>query len=599
MWDDTEQGRRGHFLVLMTEQVDAHAMVRHQPDRRARGRLVVAALRQTAERSQAALRAQIAARGTAFRPFWIANLVAVEGDRAMVEALAAREDVWLIEPDRAVRVALEQPEMAADTPAAPAAVEWGLAKIRATNLWGLGYTGQTIVYANADTGVQWDHPALKPQYRGWDGTNADHNYNWWDAIHSDISSNGVNPIGFSSPVPGDDDGHGTHTMGIGVGWDGGANRIGVAPGSRWIACRNMEEGVGRPSTYIECLQFFLAPTDLAGNNPDPDRRPDVVGNSYTCPPDELCAPNSMHVALENLRAAGIFMAVAAGNAGTNCGNINEPPGLDSAAITVGATTSSDGVAWFSSRGPVTIDGSNLRKPDLVAPGEGVRSAVPPSSYATLSGTSMAAPHLAGAVALLWSALPHLRGHVDETQALLEQTAVPPVSTQTCGSDRPGQIPNNVFGFGRIDVLAAYQTADFDADGLPDYWELNNGLNPTNSLDALADADGDGMSNLAEYLAGTNPQSAASLLRIRSARWDTNGHPVLVWDSVGGLRYRVQYLEGDLHSPAGFLDIVRPAEAETDPAPPGAPSTMTFTDDYTLTPPRSAGSARYYRIKLLR
>jgi len=159
--------------------------------------------------------------------------------------------------------------------------------------------------------------------------------------------------------------------------------------------------------------------------------------------------------MENLRAAGIFMAVAAGNRGPGCGTIDDPPGLDAAAITIGAATLTDAIANFSSRGPVTVDGSNRRKPDLVAPGVSIRSAVPDNSYAFKSGTSMAAPHVAGAVALLWSAFPHLRGNVDDTQLILQESALALTTTQGCGGDTSIAVPNNVFGYGRIDLLAAY------------------------------------------------------------------------------------------------------------------------------------------------
>ena len=135
-----------------------------------------------------------------------------------------------------------------------------------------------------------------------------------------------------SVAPCDDAGHGTHTMGSGIGDDGTGNQIGVAPGAKWIACRNMDEGVGRPSTYIECLQFFLAPTDLDGNNPNPYLMPDAVGNSYTCPigpppGGETCVTDSLKVAVDNIRAAGVFMALSAGNSGPSCSSIDEPPGV--------------------------------------------------------------------------------------------------------------------------------------------------------------------------------------------------------------------------------------------------------------------------------
>jgi subtilisin family serine protease len=220
----------------------------------------------------------------------------------------------------------------------------------------------------------------------------------------------------------------------------------------------MDEGIGRPSTYIECLQFFLAPTDLDGLNPDPSRRPNVVGNSYSCPPDEGCAVGALQGAMENLRAAGVFMAVAAGNEGDEgCSSVRTPPGPYDASVTVGATDAADRIAFFSSRGPVQVDGSGRSKPDLVAPGVTIRSSTA-SGYGILSGTSMATPQVGGAVLLLWSALPQLRGNVDATEGLLASSAVPLTTTDGCGGDSPTAVPNNTYGHGRIDVIAAYRTA---------------------------------------------------------------------------------------------------------------------------------------------
>jgi serine protease AprX len=207
------------------------------------------------------------------------------------------------------------------------------------------------------------------------------------------------------------------------------------------------------------MQFFMAPTDLNGQNPDPNRRPHAVGNSYLCPSVELCEAHSLQTALENLRAAGVFMAASAGNSGPGCSTIDSPPALEDSAITVGATGfQTNVIASYSSRGPVTVDGSNRQKPDLVAPGSGVRSSYPPQGYATLSGTSMASPHVAGAVLLLWSAVPNLSRAVDYTEFVLGQTAVHLTSGQGCGGDSSTQVPNNVYGHGRIDVLAAYDYA---------------------------------------------------------------------------------------------------------------------------------------------
>ena len=462
--EDTADGQVGHFLVYLNRQADAGGVAGTARDRNQRGQAVFDALRGAAASSQPAVRAQLDGLGAKYRAYWIVNAFAVEGNRAVVEALAARPDVQAIESDRSFYVQPEQPGTLG--PETATSVEWNLSWINVPSVWALGDTGQNTVYANADTGVQWNHPALKPHYRGWNGTSADHNYNWWDAIHADIDGNG-NPCGFNLTVPCDDNGHGTHTMGTGIGDDGAGNQIGVAPGAKWIACRNMDANVGRPSTYIECMQFFLAPTDLNGNNPDPSKRPDAVGNSYTCPSSELCTANSLLTAMDNLRAAGVFMATSAGNSGSACSTISDPPALYDSAITVGATGfQTNTIASYSSRGPVTADGSNRKKPDLVAPGSSVRSSYPTNSYATLSGTSMASPHVAGAVALLWSAFPNLRGNVDHTEFILEQTAVHLTTTQGCGGDSSSQVPNNVYGYGRIDVLAAYNYAASEVTPTP-------------------------------------------------------------------------------------------------------------------------------------
>lgn len=698
VWADTTDGQSARFLVLLPSQPAPLAAAQRQVDRRSRSRAVVAALRNEADRTQPDIcRLLLDARATNYSRYWIANFIAVEGRREVVERLAMRDDVVWIEPDTPFQVPLERPSPTVATedrrrPTGPAAgtVEPGVAQTGATNLWALGFTGQGLVYASADTGVQWDHPALRSQYRGWNGTNADHNFNWWDAIHQSIAG-GSNPVGYNLRAPADDYGHGTHTTGTAVGSDG-TNLIGVAPGARWIACRNMDEGTGRPSTYIECLQFFVAPTDLDGNHPDPDRQPDVIGNSYSCPASEWCDSTSLHQALENVRAAGIFAAAAAGNEGPGCGSINSPPGLEAMAVTVGSVDANDTIAFDSSRGAVTVDGSDRRKPDLVARGVNVRSAYayPPNSFTSISGTSMATPHVAGAVALLWSAVPSRRHQVETTLAIFEQTAVALTSAQGCGGDATNQVPNNVYGYGRMDVLAAYQAAqsppvadsqivtlpadaalcelaltghdplggalvfqlaelpehgllfdfdatngtvayrpahgftgtdactftvsnriqpgaaatvslnvtalaDADADGMPDEWEIAHGLDPHNPLDAGDDNDHDGLTNLEEYLANTDPNSVASVLAVLGANLDAAGHAVIRWATVGATRYRIEYCDNPAAGSLRFTPIVRPVAEEMDAAASGSPSTMSFTDDFTLTPVPAAGTARLYRV----
>jgi subtilisin family serine protease len=221
----------------------------------------------------------------------------------------------------------------------------------------------------------------------------------------------------------------------------------------------MERGSGRPSTYIACFQFFLAPTDAAGLNPDPARAPDIITNSWGCPvgppPNgEDCALNSFDATLNAVRAAGILTVVAAGNGTPSCGTIGDPPAISPAVFTVGSTTNSDAISGFSLFGPVTVDGSNRLKPDIVAPGSSVRSAIPGSTYGVKSGTSMATPNVAGVAALVLSANPALRGDPAAVERILRETAVPLTSPQSCGAFAGSAVPNVVFGHGRVDAYAA-------------------------------------------------------------------------------------------------------------------------------------------------
>ena len=264
---------------------------------------------------------------------------------------------------------------------------------------------------------------------------------------------GGGPCGHDSIEPCDDNGHGTHTMGTAVGGDGGSNRIGMAPGAKWIGCRNMAAGVGTPASYLECFEFFLAPYPVGGapGDGDPTMAPDVTNNSWGCPASEGCSRETLRAAVEAQRAAGIMTVVSAGNDGPNCSKIADPPAIYDASYTVGALKKGeDAIASFSSRGPVTADGTEIVKPDICAPGTAIRSSVRGGGYQSMQGTSMAGPHVAGAVALLWSARPELRRRIDETEDALNAAAVHIPST-ACSSSG---VPNNVFGYGRLDVRAA-------------------------------------------------------------------------------------------------------------------------------------------------
>ena len=422
-------------------------------------RLAVDALKAQADASQKPLIDWLRSQSIAARPFWIANVIAARLDADAAVALAARDEVIGFEWDATFTAEIGREEGPAE---AIRAVELNVARVRAPEVWAMGYRGEGVVIAGQDTGYQWDHPALKASYRGWDGATADHNFHWHDAISVDIDGNS-NPCGLSAAAPCDDSSHGTHTMGTMTGDDGASNQIGVAPGARWIGCRNMDSGTGRPSTYLDCFQWFAAPTDLNGLNPDPARAPHVIGNSWGCPvgpppAGEDCALASFATAISNLKAQGILIVVAAGNSGSSCATVVDPPAIYADAFTIGATDNSDVIAPFSSRGPVTVDGSNRLKPDVVAPGVGVQSAVPGNAYGSKSGTSMATPNAVGVAALVMSANPALRGQPEQVEAILRETAMPLTSATSCG-DMPGsQVPNPIYGHGRLDALAAVQRA---------------------------------------------------------------------------------------------------------------------------------------------
>jgi serine protease AprX len=450
-------GETASVLVVLREQADLSAAegIEDPAERRA---FVVEALRAQAEVSQGPLRERLAAAGRRFRAFYVVNMVEVEAGRALAAELAARGDVSRVAANRSWRTR-RLPRPAEEASGSAQALEPSLSRIRAPDVWAHGATGQGIVVGDADTGVVWDHPALKARYRGWDGASVSHDYSWHDAVH-DASS--ANPCGSDSPVPCDDDigiYHGTATASLAVGDDGAGDPIGVAPGARFISCRNMDQGTGTPSRYTECFEWFLAPTDLEGKNPRPDLGAHVINNSWGCPDSEGCTePDILRAVVENVQAAGVFVAVAASNGGPACATLDVPAYYE-ASFTVGATSLDDSIASFSSRGPVTADGSNRLKPDICAPGVGLRVATPPSGYrGGFSGTSGATPIVAGAVALLWSAIPSLAGHPIESADLLRETAAPLISAQDCGPYPGGVVPNAVFGWGRLDIEAAVERA---------------------------------------------------------------------------------------------------------------------------------------------
>ena len=468
---DLAKHAKVNCLVVMREQADLTA-ANALPTKDEKGWYTYNTLTQTAERSQKAVKTLLRSENVQFQAFWVVNALHIEGaNAALLQKIAALAEVAEIMPD--AEMSLHTPTKAANEPAnrivlptnntLAATTTWGIAKIKADQVWQLGFTGANVVVGGQDTGYKWDIPTIKDKYRGWNGTVADHNFNWHDAIHvRDTHYVDENPFGYDLIEPTDDQQHGTHTMGTMVGSKDDMNTdIGVAPNAKWIGCRDMERGWGKPSTYIECFQWFIAPTNLQNGAADPTKAPHVINNSWGCPPSEGCDASNfsvMNTVISNVKAAGIFVTVSAGNSGSSCSSVNNPAAMFEPSFSVGATDSVDDIAGFSSRGPVTVDGSNRRKPNVSAPGVNVRSCTPDGSFQNWAGTSMAGPHVAGAVALIISARPSLAGQVDLIENILEQTAEHILTNENCGTDNATSMPNNVHGFGRIDVLRAVQSA---------------------------------------------------------------------------------------------------------------------------------------------
>lgn len=458
------------FIILLKRQADLSFIPRYAP-KHIKGQLAFDALVQAADATQGRIKQILVDTKTPSRAFHLVNAIYAKGNLDLVRLIAALPEVKRVMYDAPVVV--EAPisieyinnsiTSRSDEP------EWGLRMIKADSVWMMGIKGGGVVVAGQDTGYDWEHPAIKSKYRG-DADTPDHNYNWHDAIHtndSHFADTIPNPCGFDVAYPCQDHPHGTHTIGTMVGY-APDNVIGVAPAAEWIGCRNMDRGWGTPASYIECFEFFEAPTDLNGEAPNVLKAPDVINNSWGCPPVEGCNPDNfeiMEMVVDNLKAAGIVVVVSAGNSGgEGCGSVNSPAAIFENSFSVGATRYTDtlnfqdSIATFSSRGPVLVDGSGRMKPNVTAPGQVIKSCVPNEGYAYYAGTSMAGPHVAGAVALIISANSDLAGMVDTIEYILETTAIPKQAVDTCGGVPGSVIPNNTYGKGRIDVYKAVQLA---------------------------------------------------------------------------------------------------------------------------------------------
>ncbi|MCC6190229.1 MAG: S8 family serine peptidase, partial [Anaerolineales bacterium] len=429
------------LFVILRDQADLSAAPA-LADRGARLSFVYATLVDHADTTQVGLRKTLDRLGVDYQPYYLVNALEVGGSPLLRVYLAARPEVdRILESPRLRPLPAPLPVTTGPAPA-PGEPQWNITSIGADRAWSeLGVTGEGIVVGQSDSGVQGSHPALASGYRG--RAEGD-DYNWLDPWN-----------GTASPT--DLGGHGTHTLGSAVGRGG----IGVAPGAAWFGCVNLARNLANPALYLDCLQFMLAPYPQ-GADPlhagDPLRAAHVINNSWGCPPLEGCDVASLEPAVSALRAAGIFVVASAGNEGPRCGSIDSPLAPYDAAFSVGAVDVFGDLASFSSRGPVLVDESRRLKPDLAAPGVDILSSMPNGTYDYASGTSMAGPHVVGAVALMWSANPALIGDIDRTEAILRETARPYTGVDLDGDCDDLPLPNNGVGAGLLDAYAAVQAA---------------------------------------------------------------------------------------------------------------------------------------------
>jgi serine protease AprX len=400
------------IIVTFASQPDLRPLKVHPKKIRRQG--VVKHLHVNAEQSQKEVRNFLRGRGRGFEALWIVNALALEATPQMIETLADRPEIAAIELD----VLIEAPET---VPAPASASPWNISAVGAPDLWAFGARGQGVTVAIVDTGVNLNHADLHSSWRG--GSNS-----WYD------------PYG-NTPEPYDVEGHGTAVAGIIVGGRSDGSTSGVAPQANWIAAKAFpDEGIAKISHIILSLQWLLDPNrDQSGRD-----APDLVNLSWGFDAPNKClngnsdsssVPGSIRQALQTLRAAGIGIVAAAGNKGGD-GASSISPGNYPEIFAVGAVDRLSQIAPFSSRGPSACDQTIY--PDLVAPGVAIRSL----TGQTWSGTSVAAPHVTGVMALILSAFPDME--VGGLEELLRAS----------GTDLGQEGPDYDYGFGMVNAAAA-------------------------------------------------------------------------------------------------------------------------------------------------
>lgn len=446
------------YLVKFKDQVDTEAVSKEAAETAKKQKLsannkkllkrnmVVSELRAKALESQAEVKKYLAKEKKSgavkeIKDFYVVNGMAVTSTKKVMEKISTFAEVEKILPNETRQIiqpakakASSSAVLDKEAPKTPASIEWNIDRVGAPAVWEMGIDGAGTVIASIDTGVQWDHPALKEKYRGYDPQNPDspdNEFNWFDAT-----------AGQSAPY--DDQGHGTHTVGTMVGSEpDGSNQIGVAPGAKWIAVKAFTADGGTDVDLLEAGEWILAPKDAEGN-PHPEMAPDVVNNSWG---GGAGLDEWYRDMVSAWRAAEIFPEFSAGN--TTLFNPGGPGSIANPAnypesFATGATDINNQLGSFSLQGPSPYEEI---KPEIAAPGVNIRSSVPGGNYeGGWNGTSMAGPHVTAVAALLRQVDASLT--VGEIEEILMSTAVP----LTDGTFP--ESPNNGYGHGLVNAFDA-------------------------------------------------------------------------------------------------------------------------------------------------
>jgi serine protease AprX len=406
--------------VIVTLKTRANTNAFKHKDKAQRRAKIVQAMHDHANLKQPALLAFLKANGaTNIKPLWIINSIAAKVPASMIRKLAKRPGVARVYTDATLSV----PVSGATSLAIP---EWNLSAVHAPEVWDLGHTAQSVVVANMDTGVDVVHPDLATRWRG--GTNS-----WYDP-HGQHTT----PTDYAGAVSG----HGTQTMGLILGGDTGGTTIGVAPGAKWIAAKIFNnQGTALESHFHQSFQWLLDPD----NNPLTDDAPDVVNGSFQTALSGIC-DTRFQADIQALKTAGIAVVFAAGNSGPAMSSSSSPAN-NPGSFATGAVDYYSTIATFSARGPTPAACGGTLFPNIVAPGVDVYTAdltfAGQASYAVVSGTSFAAPHVTGGMALLLGSFPNI-----------DVTALESALTDSA-TDLGALGPDNEYGYGMLNVLGAY------------------------------------------------------------------------------------------------------------------------------------------------